>query len=88
MKTQNCLTNREIEVLDLLSAGYSTPEISGILYLSTETIKTHRRKLIIKLKAKNVANLIRIAFEKEIIITQESITTINHQFNPQLEMVA
>ncbi len=88
MKTQNYITSREQEVLDLLSSGYSTPEISGILYLSTETIKTHRKRLIEKLNAKNVANLIRIAFETKLITTNHSIDTIKHHFNNKLEMVA
>ena len=88
MKAQIALTKRELEVLDLLSAGHSTPEISQLLFLSTETIKTYRKRLIGKLQAKNVANLIRIAFESEIIIAHEPIGTIKYHFNSQLEMVA
>jgi DNA-binding CsgD family transcriptional regulator len=88
MTQQNCLTNRELEVLNLLSSGYSTPEISELLFLSTETIKTYRKRLIEKLHAKNVANLIRIAFEKEIIVVRQSTETITHHFSSTLEMVA
>ncbi len=67
MNYLNKLTEREKEVLDLLSAGFSTREIAGQLFLSFDTIKTHRRNLIIKLGARNVANLIRIAFEMQMI---------------------
>ena len=88
MTSQNYLTNRELEVLNLVSSGHSTPEISQILFLSTETIKTYRRNLIIKLEARNVAHLIRIAFEKNIIINLKSIQTKSHLFNTQIEMVA
>lgn len=88
MKTQNYLTKRELEILNLLSCGHSTPEIANQLFLSTETVKSHRRNLIIKLDAKNVANLIRIAFETGFINTQKSIEKINYHFNSQLEMVA
>ncbi|MDA8692913.1 helix-turn-helix transcriptional regulator [Saprospiraceae bacterium] len=88
MTPQNYLTNRELEVLNLLSSGYSTPEISSNLFLSTETIKTYRRNLIVKLEAKNVAHLIRIAFEKDIIFSDKKLKTRSHQFKSQLEMVA
>lgn len=88
MKTQNCLTNRELQVLDLVSNGLSTIDIANELYLSPETVKTHRKNLITKLDAKNVANLIRIAFESGIINTKKSINKINYHFSSNLEMVA
>ena len=88
MKTQNYLTSREFEVLYLLSSGHSTPEIAKELFLSPETVKTYRKNLITKLDAKNVANLIRLAYEYEIITTQKSLKKINYHFSSQLEMVA
>jgi len=88
MKTPNYLTNREQEILNLLSCGHSTPEIADILFLSPETVKTHRRNLVIKLNAKNVAHLIRIGFESGVIKTHKSIEKINYHFSSKLEMVA
>ncbi len=35
------LSKRELEVLLLLVEGYSNPEIAAMLYLSTNTVKTH-----------------------------------------------
>lgn len=52
------LSEREKEVLYYLSQGYSTSSISEIMYLSINTIKTYRKRLLIKFNAKNVAELI------------------------------
>lgn len=89
MTPHNHLTNRELQVLDLLSSGYSTPEISQNLFLSPETIKTYRKRLIMKLNAKNVAHLIRIGFEKQLLNNHnKTLEKINHQFTTHYEMVA
>ncbi len=53
------LTNREKEVLILLSYGYTDSEIGNILCLSHHTVKSHRKKLIIKFDSRNTANLVR-----------------------------
>ncbi|GAB5554221.1 MAG: response regulator transcription factor [Saprospiraceae bacterium] len=43
------LSNREIEVLQLISAGYSNQEIADQLYVSLSTVKTHVSNLFSKL---------------------------------------
>ncbi|OUC14307.1 MAG: DNA-binding response regulator [Alkalinema sp. CACIAM 70d] len=43
------LSQRELEVLQLMVEGYSNPEIANALYLSTNTIKTHIRGIMNKL---------------------------------------
>lgn len=57
------LSPREIEILQLISLGYTTPEIAEKLYVSVETIRTHRKHLLEKFKARNMAGLVRRAFE-------------------------
>ncbi len=52
------LTAREREVLPLLAAGATNPEIAKRLFLSTHTVKDHTRTLYRKLKAKNRAEAI------------------------------
>ena len=61
------LSQREREVLALIVAEYTTEEIAQELYLSQETVKTHRKHLLHKCKAKNVAGLVRRAFEFKLI---------------------
>jgi Response regulator containing a CheY-like receiver domain and an HTH DNA-binding domain len=55
------ITQRECEVLRLLANGNSTQEISKQLNISINTIETHRRHLLEKFEAKNVAELIKKA---------------------------
>lgn len=57
------ISQREREVLELISLSYSTSEIAAQLYISPETAKTHRKNLLTKLDAGNAAGLIRKAFE-------------------------
>jgi DNA-binding NarL/FixJ family response regulator len=45
------ITAREIEVLELMSAGHSNQEIAERLYLSLHTVKTHVSRLLSKLEA-------------------------------------
>jgi len=62
------ITSRERQVLERISKGESSPEIAEALEVSIETIKSHRKSLLMKLKAKNTAHLIRVAFESGILI--------------------
>lgn len=57
------LSVREREVLDQISFGLTTKEIASNLYVSDHTIITHRKNLLIKMRARNTAGLIRRAFE-------------------------
>ncbi len=60
------LTLREIEIITLIVAGKSAKEIADMLFLSLHTVDTHRRNIMIKLKVKNVADLVRFAFENHL----------------------
>jgi len=58
------ISKRELEVLVLISKGLSVKEISTILNISEETIKTHRKNLFKKFLVKNSPHLIRQAFQE------------------------
>lgn len=47
-----CLTPREREVLRLVALGHTAPEIGTQLFLSSQTIDTHRRNLRRNLRRK------------------------------------
>lgn len=53
------LSSREIEILELLREGYSNKEIAEKLFLSELTVKTHRKNMMAKMDAKNIADLLR-----------------------------
>ena len=55
------LSNRELEVLQLIGEGLTTSTIANRLHLSVHTIDTYREKLKIKLNLANSAELNRYA---------------------------
>jgi DNA-binding NarL/FixJ family response regulator len=57
------LTEREQEILTLISNELSTHEIADKLCISPRTVDTHRKHLLEKTGAKNVVGLIRFAYE-------------------------
>lgn len=52
------LSKRETEVLKKIAQGYSSKDIAKLLFISENTVETHRRNLFAKLQANNVADLI------------------------------
>lgn len=61
--TEVILTPREKDILKLLAEGYSTKEISSQLFVSINTIETHRKNMLLKTGLRNVAHLIKWAYE-------------------------
>jgi len=52
------ITKREQEVLHLLTQDYTTKELAQCLFVSTETINSHRKNLRSKLGVKTTAGLV------------------------------
>jgi DNA-binding NarL/FixJ family response regulator len=61
------LTSRETEVLVLVAEGLSNAEISGRLFLSPATTKTHVSRILTKLAARDRAQLVAIAYETGLV---------------------
>ncbi|GAB3539105.1 hypothetical protein GCM10027443_35290 [Pontibacter brevis] len=59
----NSLRKRELEVLTLVCKGYSTKDIAKQLFISTNTVSTHRKNIQHKLGTNNVADLVSLAKE-------------------------
>ncbi len=68
------LSEREVEVLELIASECTTVEIAQKLFVSTETIKSHRRSLLVKLEARNVAGLIRRSYELGLLSFSDLLT--------------
>ena len=62
-----CLSDREREVLTLLARGLNNTEIGEALGLSPLTAKTHVSRIMGKLKARDRAQLVIVAYESELI---------------------
>ena len=56
--TNHGITNREVEIIDHLSQGLTTKEISGILQISCHTVISHKKNLMKKLKARNTTHMV------------------------------
>jgi len=61
------LSNRELEVLQLMAAGLSNQEIAGRLFVSLNTIKTHSSKLFEKMDVKRRTQAVEKAKRLRII---------------------
>ena len=61
------VTQREVEVLTLIGQGLSNPEIAAHLTLSAATVKTHVSRLLMKLQARDRAQLVIAAYETNLV---------------------
>lgn len=61
------LSDRELEVLELISQGLTNNEIADKIFLSSHTIATHRKNLMKKFKAKNNVDLVISAIKENFI---------------------
>lgn len=66
-KNEIVLTTREKEVLNLIVKGCKTLEIGKLLFISKYTVETHRKNLLSKLKVHNSPELVKRAFELQLI---------------------
>lgn len=64
------ITAREIQVAELICWGQSEKDIARKLYLSADTVKTHKKNLMRKIGAHNIADVTRwfIATTHKVVI--------------------
>ena len=55
------LTSREVEVLTLIAMGNTNQRISDLLFISTATVKQHRKNIKKKLEVRSIADMIKYA---------------------------
>ena len=63
-KASVTLTSREKEILQLISQGLISKEIADKLYISVNTVNTHRQRIIEKLNVSNTYEAIRYGNER------------------------
>jgi len=56
------LTSRQLQVLSLIGDGHENADIAKMLFLSTETVRTHVAHMRRKLNAKNRAHAVAIGY--------------------------
>jgi DNA-binding NarL/FixJ family response regulator len=69
--TLELLTERERQIVQLLTRGKSTKEIAGRLHLSVKTVGTHRSHVMEKLDIHSIAELTKFAI-------REGLTSVEH----------
>lgn len=67
LKPSPSLTRREKEILKMVAEGKTSIEIAKELFVSRLTVETHRRNLMQKFDAKNVAALMKLALELKLV---------------------
>ncbi|KAA3637007.1 MAG: winged helix-turn-helix transcriptional regulator, partial [Bacteroidetes bacterium] len=66
--TELGLTEREMEILELIAEGHSNQEIAGKLFISLSTVKTHCSNIFSKLDVKRRTQAIQKAKELGVIL--------------------
>jgi DNA-binding NarL/FixJ family response regulator len=61
------LSSREKEILILIAQEFTGSEIAKRVFISLNTVNTHRRNLISKLNVKNTAGLVKYAIENGLL---------------------
>jgi ATP/maltotriose-dependent transcriptional regulator MalT len=64
---QLALSQREIEILELIAAGASNREVSRALFISEATVKTHLAHVYDKLGVDSRTSAVREAVERRLI---------------------
>jgi two-component system response regulator NreC len=64
------LSEREVEVLQMIALGHTNSEIAEQLYLPVRTVETHRAHIQQKLRLDSRSDLVRYALEHKLIETQ------------------
>lgn len=65
--SENSLTSRERQILQLVAEGNATKEIARLLNLTVKTVESHRNRLMRKLDTGNIAGLVRHAVRQGVI---------------------
>ena len=66
-KLNELLTEREIQILQLIAEGYTNSQIADKLFISSGTVDTHRKNLMKKLNIHNISGLVKFAIKHKII---------------------
>jgi DNA-binding NarL/FixJ family response regulator len=74
------LTERELEVMGLVAEGLTNEEIAGRLVISPATAKTHVSRILMKLGARDRAQLVVIAYESGLVkATRSQFDHLSHR---------
>lgn len=61
------LTERELQIVQLLAKEYTNDKIAEHLHISYRTVETHRKNIMQKTKSHNLAGLLKYAYNKGLV---------------------
>lgn len=61
------LSARELEILQLMAEGFENSQISRQLFISKETVKTHVKRLLHKLRARSRTHAVALGFRRGLL---------------------
>ena len=61
------LTERELQILNLIAKEFTTEKISNYLNISISTVESHRRNMFKKMEVSSVVGLVKEALKKGLI---------------------
>ncbi|MET3108490.1 DNA-binding NarL/FixJ family response regulator [Oxalobacteraceae bacterium GrIS 2.11] len=64
------LSDREFEIFQLLVQGKGLTEIADGLFLSVKTVSTHKTRILVKMRMKNLTELVQYAVLHQLIATR------------------
>jgi DNA-binding NarL/FixJ family response regulator len=65
------ITQREMEILELLSREYTNERIATALNISYRTVETHRKNLMHKTRSHNLAGLLKYAYANKLLKAED-----------------
>lgn len=71
------LSDRETEIIILISEGLTNAQIAEQLFLSNHTINTHRKNIMAKLGVKNTAGIVMFAVKTALVSPNRFLFAIN-----------
>lgn len=72
------LSDREIEIVQLIADGFGNKQIADKLFLSIHTITTHRKNIMSKIGVNNTASLLMFALQQNLINTANKRSISNN----------
>ena len=67
LTSEEALSDREIEVLQLICQQYTAQQIADKLFITKRTVEGHKSNLLLKTAAKNTAGLVIYAIQKKLV---------------------
>jgi PAS domain S-box-containing protein len=61
------LTSREVEILGMLAAGHTTPDMAARLHISRLTARNHLQNILDKLEVHSKSEAVAFAFQKHLV---------------------